>query len=271
MLCVTLAKARVWMLAYASMTVLAGEGSLLVPHQIKGTEIVHKQGAQIPTDVVLTDHTGKKVQVGDYLHQGKPLVLTLGYYECPMLCSLVLNGLTDVMKNQSLKLGQDYHVLSVSINPNEKPDLADTKRVNYLKSMNLSLESPWAFTVGSHDEVKRLADSVGFGYRYDKTSGEYVHSAGIFIVSPEGILSRTLYGIAYRPADFKMSLVDASHGKVGSLMDRIILSCFHYQPDSHRYGVYIFGVMRVAGLLTVILLGIFLFVLRKRERRGRHG
>ncbi len=246
---------------------IAGEGSLRLPVQMEGTEIVDKRGARIPQDVVLTDHTGKQVKVGDYLKMGKPVILTLGYYQCPMLCSLVLNGMTDAMKGQDLKLGQDYNILSVSINPNEKPDLAGAKRTNYLKVVGA--QSGWDFAVGSEEQVRRLADSVGFGYKYDERSKEYVHSAGIFLISPDGSLSQTLYGISFRPADFKMSLIEASQGKIGSLLERIILSCFHYEPDSHRYGVYIFGVMRLAGLVTVIVLAIVLGMFWKRERRVR--
>jgi protein SCO1/2 len=223
--------------------------------------------------------------VGDYLKTGKPLILTLGYYQCPMLCSLVLNGMTDAMKGQSLKLGQDYNILSVSINPNEKADLAAAKRKSYLgviasgakQSMDghgaellaMTNGSGWTFAVGSEEQVRRLADTVGFGYKYDERSKEYVHSAGIFLISPDGKLSQTLYGISFRPADFKMSLIEASQGKIGSLLERIILSCFHYEPDSHRYGVYIFGVMRLAGLVTVIVLAVVLGMFWKRERRVR--
>ncbi len=250
----------------ASSVLFAGEGSLRLPLQMEGTEIVDKRGAQIPVDVMLTNHEGRQVRVADYLRSGKPVILTLGYYQCPMLCSLVLNGLTDVMKDQSLKLGKDYEILSVSINPNEKQDLAAAKRENYLKVVGA--QTGWDFAVGTEEEVRRLADSVGFGYKYDERSKEYVHSAGIFVLSPKGVLSTTLYGISFRPGDFKLSLVEASEGKVGSLLDRIILSCFHYEPDSHRYGVYIFGVMRLAGLVTVIVLAVVLGIFWKRERRS---
>ncbi|MES2503483.1 MAG: SCO family protein [Myxococcota bacterium] len=248
---------------------VAGEGSLLVPQILQGTEIVDKPGAKIPQDVQLLDHTGKPVRFADILGKGKPVVLTLGYYQCPMLCSLVLNGLTDVMKKQSLQIGRDYTILSVSINPNEKPDLADAKRKNYLKVIDKPDSTPWVFATGSMPEVKRLADSVGFGYQFDKKSGEYIHSAGIFVVSPQGVLTRTIYGISYKPSDFKMSLIDASNGKIGSLLDRVILSCFHYEPDSHKYGFYIFGLMRIAGFLTIVVISAVLLMFWKRERRAK--
>jgi protein SCO1/2 len=155
----------------------------------------------------------------------------------------------------------------VSINPNEKPELAREKRENYLKALGVSGDAPWTFALGQTQDVSRLAESVGFGYKYHEPSKEYIHSAGIFILSPDGKLTRTLYGISFKPNDLKMSLIDASNGTVGSLMDRIILSCFHYEPDSHKYGVYIFGVVRLAGALTILVLGSFVFFLFRRERR----
>jgi protein SCO1/2 len=249
----------------------AGEGSLSVPKIMQGTEIVDKPGAMVPKDIELINHLGQPVKLGDYLGQDKPLILIMAYYKCPMLCSLVANGTMDAIKGQSLKLGRDFSILSVSINPDEKPDLANAKRKNYLKALGVGEEAPWTFALGTTENVLKLADSVGFGYKFHKPSGEYIHGAGIFILSPDGKLSRTLYGISFKPQDLKMSLIDASNGKIGSLMDRIILSCFHYEPDSHKYGVYIFGVMRLAGVLTILVLGAFVLFLFKRERRLRHG
>ncbi len=257
---------RISFLLVASQ-LLSGEGSLMVPKIMEGTEIIDKRGAVVPKDLSLINHLGQPVKLGDYLGQDKPVILTLGYYKCPMLCSLVLNGLMDSMKGQSLKLGRDFSVLSVSINPNETPDLASAKRTNYLKAFGVNDDAPWTFALGKAEDVSKLAESVGFGYKYHKPSGEYVHSAGIFILSPDGVLTRTLYGIAYNPRDLNMSLIDASRGKIGSLMDRIILSCFHYEPDSHKYGVYVFGVMRLAGVLTILVVGSLVLILLRRERR----
>lgn len=249
---------------FLAFVLIAGEGSLMVPAVMQGTEITDKRGAVLAKDILLTNHLGQPVRLGDYLGK-KPLILTLGYYKCPMLCSLVLNGMTDAIKGQSLQIGRDFEILSVSINPNETPDLASAKRLNYLKSMGAQTNAPWTFALGTTQEVKKLADTVGFGYKYHKPSGEYVHGAGIFIISPDGVLTRTLYGISFKPNDLKMSLIDASNGKIGSILDRIILSCFHYEPDSHKYGVYVFGVMRLASVLTILILGAAVFMMRKRE------
>lgn len=248
-------------------SLISGEGSLMVPAVMEGTEIIDKRGAVVPKEISLTNHLGQPVKLGDYLGQDKPVILTLGYYKCPMLCSLVLNATMDSIKGQSLKIGRDFSILSVSVNPDETPDLANAKRKNYLKSLGVSEKSPWTFALGKTEDVSKLADSVGFGYKFHKPSGEYIHSAGIFILSPDGTLSRTLYGIAFKPSDLKMSLIDASNGKIGSIIDRVILSCFHYEPDSHKYGLYVFGVMRLAGVLTILILGSFVLVMLKRERR----
>ena len=252
-------------------TLIAGEGSLMVPAVMQGTEIVDKRGSLIPQDILLTNHLGKSVKMGDYLGT-KPLILILGYNKCPMLCNLVLNATIDSIKGQSLRLGRDFEMLSVSVNPKETADLANSRRNNYLKTLPMVPgqvldDKTFEFLIGAEDQVKRLADSVGFGYRFHPPSGEYIHSAGIFIVSPDGTLSRTLYGISYRSNDLKMSLIDASNGKIGSVLDRIILSCFHYEPDSHKYGVYVFGVMRLASILMILVLGTFVLVLLMRERR----
>ncbi|MEI6805660.1 MAG: SCO family protein [Myxococcaceae bacterium] len=246
------------------LSLFAGEGSLMVPKIMEGTEISDKRGAVLPRDILLTNHLGQPVRLGDYLGR-KPLILILGYNKCPMLCNLVLNGTIDSIKGQSLKLGHDFEILSVSVNPEETADLAHSRRANYLKSMGAPENSAFEFLIGEEAQVKRLADTVGFGYKFHKPSGEYVHSAGIFIVSPDGTLTRTLYGISFKSADLKMSLIDASNGKIGSILDRIILSCFHYQPDSHKYGVYVFGIMRLAGLLTILILGVAVFMMWKRE------
>lgn len=249
----------------------AGEGSLLAPRELEGTQIVDKRASKVPMDVQLVNHRGEPVLSGSYFENGdtRPVILTLGYYKCPMLCSLVLNAMMDPLKTISLKLGNDYRILSVSINPNETADLANHKRGSYVEALGGNQESPWFFHVGRESEVRRLADSVGFGYKFHERSGEYVHSAGIFILSPEGVLSRTFFGLKYNASDLKMSLLDAGQGRIGTLLDRVILSCFHYDPDSHKYGVYVFGMMRIGGLLTVLIVGIFLVLHWRNEKRAK--
>jgi protein SCO1/2 len=253
-----------------SVGVFAGrEGSLRVPNEMDGIQIDDKPGAQLPLDVMLVDHNGKSLSLRDYFKDtGRPVVLTLGYYGCPMLCGLVLNALTDVMGKVPLKIGKDFDVLSVSIDHREKADVAKAKRANYLHSLGIDANSAiWPFHVAEEKDIKRLASAVGFNFRYDAKSDQYAHGAGIFVVSPHGVLSRVLWGIEYKPMDFRLAIVEASEGKVGSFADKILLSCFHFDPDSHKYGVYIFGIMRLAGLITIVVLGTFLLLQFRRERK----
>ncbi len=253
-------------------------GSLMVPQKLQGAQIADDRiGTSVPYDVHLTDHNGNPVALGQYFSNKKrPVILTLGYYRCPMLCTLVLNGLLDAIKAMPLRLGQDYTVLSVSIHPKETVDLASKKRASYMRALGQGADvarARWPFHVGDEAHVKRLADAVGFGYRWDPRSEQYAHGAGIFVLDPQGKLNRVLYGVEFAPAQLKLALVEASQGKVGTLFDRILLSCFHYDPDSHRYGVAIFGVMRLAGGITVLILAGVLLYLWRREpvRRGSAG
>ena len=253
----------------AGSAIAEGEGSLSAPREVIGTEIIDKRGSVVPAGILLSNHRGEKVFLSSYFAKGntKPVILTLGYYQCPMLCNLVLNGLLESLKTMSLQVGKDFRMISVSINPKETPDLAKNKRANYLKAVNLGDNADWEFYVGEEAQVRKLADAIGFQYKYHERSKEYIHSAGIFILSPDGRLSRTLYGIAYQASDVKMSLIDAGNHKIGSLLDRVILSCFNYNPDSHTYGIYIFGIMRIGGLLTILAICVMLFFYWRSEKR----
>lgn len=249
-----------------------GEGSLRVPKELEKAQIEDKAGAEVPLDVKLVDQDGNERLLGSYFADDdtRPVILTLGYYGCPMLCSLVMNGMVETLKNLSFKAGKDYHIVSVSIDDREAPSLAKLKQKAYLGAMNADENASWwSFHTTTATEAKRLADAVGFNYAFDKKIDQFAHGAGFFVLSPKGVLSRTLFGISYAPTDVKLALSEATDGKIGSFIDRVLLSCFHYDPDAHRYGVYIFGVMRVAGFLTVIILGAVLMFYFRQERRMR--
>lgn len=254
-----------WHMAYGE-----AEGSLRIPSEIEKAQLEDKAGVQLPLDVQLTRHDGQQIKLGDYFSKDdpRPVIVTLGYYGCPMLCSLVLNGLIDGLKGVSFKPGRDYRMVSISIDEREKPELAREKRAVYLKSLGYPEDSDfWNFHVAVADEVKRVADAVGFNYFYDKKIDQFAHGAGFFVFSPSGVLSRTFFGINFKPSDIKLALGEAADGKIGSFVDRVILSCFHYDPDSHRYGVYIFGVMRLGGILTILILGFVLLAYFRGERK----
>lgn len=245
------------------------------PRELEGIDIADKLGASLPLDVMLTDENGKERPLGEYFsgeRAGKPVLLTLGYYECPMLCSLVLKGTLDALKELSLDVGEDFSVVTVSIDPRESTSVAKAKRQNYLADYDRpGAEEAWHFHVAEEAQVRRLADAVGFSYRWDERDEQYIHAAGIFFISPDGVLTRTLYGISYPPKDVKFALMEASRGEVGTITDKVLLSCFQYTPDGQRYGVYVWGLMRLGGVLTILFLGMLLFVLWRREQRRAQG
>lgn len=247
--------------------VYAEDPRLATPSQMVGAEVVDKVGANVPLDVMMTNHLGQLVPV--LSSEDKiPTIVVLNYFECPMLCSLVLNGLIDALKQVNYKLGRDYKVAAVSISPKDTVEVANLKRANYLKELGQPDDSnAFAFYVGSGEQSKRLADAVGFGFRYDEKTGDYAHAAAVFFVSPKGVLTRTLWGVQFRPLDIKMGLVEASAGKIGTSLERVLLTCFHYVPDSRQYGFYVFGAMRLGGAITVAVLGILLLWYFRLERK----
>lgn len=253
---------------FFSFAIKAEEGSLLVPKQLSAVDIKNKLGTRIPFDVDLVDHNGHALKLGDYFktESSLPVVLTLSYYRCSMLCDLSLKGLINSIGKLPLKLGRDFRVLSISIDEKENHALALTKRNFCLKKLgNKFNDNGWRFHVGEVDGVKKLANSVGFKYEFDKKSGEYAHAAAIFVISPKGVLSRVLFGIEYNSIDLKLALIDASTGNVGNLWDYVLLSCFHYNPDSHRYGVYILGIVRALCVLTVLLLVFYFWMVQWKK------
>lgn len=256
----------VWSLALGA----EGEGSLRMPKELEHAEIIDKAGAQLPLDISLTNQDGHKVLLKDYFtsDDARPVLLTLGYYGCPMLCSLVLNGLVEGLKAVSFKLGRDYRIVSVSIDDRESPDLAKKKQEAYLEALGQKAQAEWwQFHVSDKASIQELADSVGFGYNYDAKTNQFAHGAGFFVLTPSGILSRTLFGISFKPTDIKLAIHEAADGKIGSFLDRVILSCFHYNPDAHGYGIYIMGVMRLAGVVMVVVFGIVLLVYFREDRK----
>ena len=245
-------------------------GSLQMPKEIEASEIEDKPGAELPLDVTLIDQDGRLVVLGDYFKDDKrPVILNLLYLGCPMLCSVVQKGLVDGLKKLSFKAGQDFRVISVSIDHREKSLLAKKKQATFLSALDLSDETSWTVHVATEKEVKRLADAVGFNYIFDRKTDQFAHGAGVFVVSsPNGRLSRTLFGVEFKPSDLKLALSEAAEGKIGSFVDRVLLSCFHYDPDSHRYGVYVFGVMRLGGIVTILTLGLVLLMYFRAERKS---
>ncbi|HEV3220246.1 MAG TPA: SCO family protein [Candidatus Acidoferrales bacterium] len=237
------------------------------PEVLRDVGLDQKLGAQVPLDATFRDEHGASVTIGQLL-QGKPAILTLVYYQCPMLCTEVLNATLNSLKEVPLEIGKDFSVITVSIDPSERPVLAEAKQIMYTGLYGRpGAVLGWHFLTGDDAQIHRLAAAVGFRYAYDATSKQFAHASGIMLLTPEGKLSRYFYGISYRPRDVRLGLVEASEGKIGSLTDTILLYCYHYDPSTGKYGVVITNVVRAAGLLTVAALALMVIYLLRRERR----
>lgn len=234
---------------------------------IKQVGIEQRLGEQIPLDLEFVDEHGKTVRLGDYFGQ-KPVVLTLVYYRCPMLCNQVLNGFLKTSAALPQAIGRDYEVVTVSFDDRETPALAAEKKSSYLKKYRrLGAEEGWHFLTGSKASSERLAEAVGFRYYYDPRTDQFAHASGIMVLTPEGRLSRYFYGIEYPPRDLRLGLVESAAGKIGSLADKILLLCYAYDPMTGKYGLMISWTLKGAGLATLGALGVFLFVNFRREMR----
>jgi protein SCO1/2 len=222
---------------------------------------------ELPLDAVLHDETGHEVRLGDFFRD-KPVVLALVYYRCPQLCTQVLNGFLKSSQAVPLEIGRDYQVVTVSFDPNEGPELAAEKKRQYVRAYRRDgAEQGWHFLTGDAPAIERLTSAVGFRYRYDSASRQFAHASGIVIVTPDGRLSRYFYGIDYSPHDLRLGLVESSAGRIGSPVERVLLLCYHYDPLTGKYGLAIAGVLRAAGGLTVLAVGLFLVAMYRRERR----
>ncbi len=228
-------------------------------------------GAQVPLDLPFRDEDGRDVRLGDYFGK-RPVVLALVYYECPMLCNQVLNGLTQTMRVMSLNAGRDFDVVVVSFDPNEGPSLAHAKKIAYVsKYGRQDAASGWHFLTGTRQSSAALAKSVGFRYEWDAQSNQWAHGAGIMVVTPAGIISKYFYGIEYGVRDVRLGLVEASNNKIGTVADQVKLLCFRYDPMTGKYGMVILNLIRLGGALTLAALGTFIAVMLRRERRNAHG
>jgi protein SCO1/2 len=230
---------------------------------LKGVGITQNLGKPIPLNLVFKDSTGKSVKLGDYFKGKKPVILTLVYYDCPMLCTLVLNDLARSMNRlDTLSAGVDYQVVTVSFNPKETPDLAAQKKASYLQSYHRPHAADgWHFLTGDEASIHQLTEAVGFHYKWDANSKQYVHPSGITILTPTGTISRYFFGIDYDMKDLKLSLIQASGDKIGTLTDQILLYCCSFDPTSGKYNYAVGWMLKVGGALTLLALGALWLVL----------
>ncbi|HED66498.1 MAG TPA: SCO family protein [Planctomycetes bacterium] len=232
---------------------------------------VQKLGSQVPLDTPFTDSTGAAVRFGD-LSPDHPAILVLVYYDCPMLCNVVLSGLVVGLRGLGLEVGDTYDVIVLSIDPEESVELAADKKAGWVEKYGYGDGSGWHFLVGSEESIRSVADAVGFEYTYLPATDEYAHAAGICLLTPGGEVARIFYGTEFAPRDLKFGLMEASDGAIGSPIDKIILRCFHYDPAKGTYGFAIMTAIRILGGLTVLAIGIAIFgVIRFDRRRKRQG
>ncbi len=227
--------------------------------ELMNIDIIEHLSDTLPLNLQFTDDRGQPVRLADYFGKDKPVLVTLGYFECPMLCNLVFNGVSDGIKELGWTPGEKFEVISVSIDHEETPELAGAKKANYLKALEMpGAEQGWHFLIGNKSQSEKLAEAIGFKYYYVSERDEFAHPAAAYLISPDGIISRYLYGIKYSGRDLKLGLLEASEGKIGSTIDRFILYCFHYDPEAKSYVLFAQNVMKLGGLATIIVMGLFL-------------
>jgi protein SCO1/2 len=233
--------------------------------ELEGVGITQNLDSQVPLDLAFIDENGNAVTIADYVNGEKPVIITLNYYRCPMLCSLTLNGLTMGMKEMKFNLGSDFDVITVSINPDEKSPLAKTNQEGYLAQYDREgSENGWHFLTGDQRNITKLADALGFGYVFDPKTGEYLHTASIIFVTPEGKISRYMNDVRFKGRDLRFALVDASSGKIGTLIDTFLLfNCYQYDPDSNSFTPSAWKLMRMAGVMTIFILVLGIYLLNR--------
>jgi len=223
--------------------------------ELEGVTIIDKLDSQLPLSATFRDDHGNPVTLRDVLPKDRPAILQIGYMKCPMLCSLVMNALVRGIQDMDWTVGQQYDIIALSVNPKEGPDLAEGKKAGYVAEYGRPKSAAgWHFLTGEESSIRSVTDAVGFEYRMQE-NGEYSHAAGIFILTPDGRLSRVLYGVKYDSANVRMALLEASQGKVGTTLDRIILWCHIYDAQAGGYVVMAMRVMQLGGVLTLMLLG----------------
>lgn len=240
-----------------------------LPEPLKKVGIEQRLGETLPLDAVFKDENGREVKLGDYFANGRPVVLALVYYECPMLCNQVLNGLTGSMRGISLDAGKDFEVVAISfdVRENDKPDLAKNKKASYLERYaRPGTDGGFHFLTGTQASIDAVTKAAGFNYEWDEKSNQFAHASAVMVANPNGKLSRYLYGIDYSPKDLKFGIMDSAENKIGSPADQLLLYCYHYDPSTGKYGFAVLSAMRVGGIVTLLGMGLMGFVFWRRNK-----
>jgi protein SCO1 len=238
------------------------------PKRLKGVDLIEHLGDAVPETLPFTDQDGKSVTLGDYLHGSVPVILTFNYSTCPMLCSLQLTAFVDALKKLEFTAGKQFRIVTVLLDPKETNDTAHRFRARYLSQYNRPGAEPgWNFLRGSEENIRALAKAVGFTYNYNEVRAEYVHPAAITLLSPEGKVARYLYGLEYPDKTLRLGLVEASEGRVGTSLDRLVLFCFHYDSTEGRYAPIVARIMQLGGAASLAIFAGFLTILIRRDKK----
>jgi len=235
--------------------------------EMRSIEVTDRRGDRIDTGLKFTDEQGRAVAVADFFDGERPVALTLNYYRCRVVCSVQLEGLADAIAQLDWTAGEDYRLVTVSIDPRETPVDATGKRGKVLDVVGKGNDLPWSFLTGDELNIRALASQLGISYAYDAEQDQYAHPGVVVFLTPDGRVSRYVYGLQYDPLDIKLGLYEAADGKIGGPVEQIYLSCFSYDATIGQYGPFAMGIMRVGGSITALVLGTVLFFLWRRERR----
>jgi protein SCO1/2 len=242
----------------------------ITPPDFQKVKVVEKLGDHVPEQLTFTGADGKPFQLADAFHHDKPVILTLVYYDCPSLCRPMMEGLTDALAQSGLKLGKDYDGVTVSFDPTETPAVAQKEKDRLMKRLGAADGAAhWIFGTSTDPAIHKLADAVGFGYTYVGSSKQYAHDAVVFVLSPDAKLMRYLYGINFVPQDVKFALIEASHNRVGTTLDHLVLRCFQFDPSTHRYSLYAVTFVKAGAVLVLITLATLLTILWRQEVKKR--
>ena len=242
----------------------------LRPPGLKNVGIQQNLNGQIPPDLVFRDETGKTVRLGDYFGQ-KPMILSLVYYRCPMLCGEVLSGLSSALKVLKFNVGDEFNVLTVSFDPKDTSEIGAAKKAEYMERYGRpGAAQGWHFLTGPQTSIDALTNAAGFQYQYDPKTEQFAHSTAIMILTPEGKIAQYYYGVEYAPKDLRLGLIQASENKIGTLTDQILLYCYHYDPTTGKYGAMISRILQLSAMATVLILGVFMTLLFRRGSDAEH-
>ncbi len=239
-----------------------------VPPQFKEVTFAQRLDERLPLDAMFRDEQGQPVALGDFFGE-RPVVLAFVYYQCPLLCSQVMNGISSALKVMPFTPGEDFEVVLVSFDPRDTPEAANAKkRAHLLHWDRQDTAAGWHFLTGDEATIRRVTAAAGFTYTWDEPTKQFAHVSGVLTLTPDGRLSRYFYGVEYSPKELRLALVESGEGKVGSAVDELLLYCFHYDPASGRYGVVVMNVIRLGGVLTLAFIGGFILLMRRRDSRS---